>query len=177
MSAATLPSLVVAADWSTDERKRWMARAVLDDGQTYQVYPPEPVGDQGTLPDRLWAQAPPGAVVLGVDFPIGLPRIYAERCGFASFRKALEEIGRGDFRYFFDVSDQPTIEKPFYPPPTGKKGEYTRARRARGLGVNSLSEMLRQCDQRQWTAPRRSACSSRSGGSRWAVPRSTGGRT
>ena len=152
-TAATLPSLVVAADWGTDERKRWMARAVLDDGQTYQVYPPEPVGDQGTLPDRLWAQAPPGAVVLGVDFPIGLPRIYAERCGFASFRKALEEIGRGDFRYFFDVSDQPTIEKPFYPPPTGKKGEYTRARLARSLGVNSLSEMLRRCDQRTVDRP------------------------
>ena len=147
-SAATLPALVVAADWGTDERKRWMARAVLEDQQTYQVYPPEPVGDQGSLPSRLRAQAPRGAIVLGVDFPIGLPRIYADRCGFASFRDAIERIEGGDFRHFFEVSDQPTIEQPFYPPPTGKKGEYTRARLARGLGVGSLSEMLRRCDRR-----------------------------
>ena len=39
-----LPSLVIAADWSTDERKRWMVRAERVDSCAYVVYPPEPVG-------------------------------------------------------------------------------------------------------------------------------------
>jgi hypothetical protein len=67
-----LPSLVIAADWSTDERKRWMVPAERVDPSAYVVYPPEPVGDTATLINRLRSQVGKGEnLLIGFDFPIG----------------------------------------------------------------------------------------------------------
>ena len=52
----SLPNLVIAADWSTDGKKRWMVRAERVDPSAYVVYPPEPVGDLTTLISRLRKQ-------------------------------------------------------------------------------------------------------------------------
>jgi hypothetical protein len=77
-----LPSLVVAADWSTDEKKRRMVRAERVDPGKYVVFPPEPVGDCGTLIRRLRNQVREGeSLLIGFDFPIGLPAAYAQRLG------------------------------------------------------------------------------------------------
>ena len=47
-ATGALPDLVVAADWSTVETKRWMVRGERV-GDGYVVYPPEPVGDHKSL--------------------------------------------------------------------------------------------------------------------------------
>lgn len=76
-----LPSLVIAADWSTDERKRWMVRAERVDPCAYIVRPPEPVGDTATLISRLRSQIGENeSLLIGFDFPIGLPVAYRMRC-------------------------------------------------------------------------------------------------
>ena len=47
-ATGALPDLVVAADWSTVETKRWMVRGERV-GDGYVVHPPEPVGDHKSL--------------------------------------------------------------------------------------------------------------------------------
>jgi hypothetical protein len=49
-----LPSLVIAADWSTDEKKRWMVRAERIDLDAFVVYAPPVVGSviTGRLPEK-----------------------------------------------------------------------------------------------------------------------------
>jgi hypothetical protein len=53
----TLPSLVIAPDWSTDDKKRWMVPAERVDPGVCVVYPPEPVDDLTTLISRLRSRA------------------------------------------------------------------------------------------------------------------------
>eukprot|EP01035_Chromulina_nebulosa_P043575 gene43575-59021_t len=109
-------TLICHADWSVDAKKRWMttARRV---GAGWQVAAPEPVGDLASLLDRLEARAGGGAVALGVDFPIGLPRGYVQRhvqaTDFTAFLSGL-----ADTPGFFDVCatlDQLGPGRPFYP--------------------------------------------------------------
>src|SRR4051812_14684349 len=120
------PEMVVSADWSTNDSKRWMTRAELqDDRRMYRVLPPERVGNASTLLDRLVAALPQrSTLLLGFDFPIGLPRTYAETAGLSAggFRSALDKFGRGErWGAFYDVSDRPNIHQPFYPPPSQVK--------------------------------------------------------
>jgi hypothetical protein len=152
------PELVVSADWSNDESKRWMARAELrPDGATYRVYPPEPVGEVGSLVDRLRAQLPRGGtLLLGFDFPIGLPRAYVANANLlqAGFRTALGLFGQQEpWQSFYDVSDSPDVYRPFYPPPTQTKGLYSKAALRRALGVEKDRELLRLCDRSTSTRP------------------------
>lgn len=99
-----LPSLVIAADWSTDEKKRWMVRAERVDPHVYFVYPPEPVGDCTTLISRLRSQVREGeSLLIGFDFPIGLPAAYAKAVGVTSFRKAMSQFGRDQWKRFQHV--------------------------------------------------------------------------
>jgi hypothetical protein len=75
---SALPDLVVAADWSTIETKRWMVRGERV-GDGYVVSPPEPVGDHKSLVKRLRRTLPDGhGLLIGFDFPIGLPVEYVE---------------------------------------------------------------------------------------------------
>jgi hypothetical protein len=152
------PDLVVAADWSKNESKRWMARAELQlDGNSYRVFPPEPVGQIDTLFDRMLAQSNPRAtILLGLDFPIGLPRAYAKAAGLAAdgFRKSLELFGRkGQWDRFYEVTDNPEIFRPFYPPPTQVKNLYSKASLLSGLGLTAHTELLRACDRKTVTRP------------------------
>src|SRR5258706_421920 len=101
---ATWPGIVVAADWSTSETKRWMVRAERTTDE-YVVYPPEPVGDHKSLIRRLRRQLPSSeSLLIGFDFPIGLPATYAQKACVASFRTFLEEIaGRGEWERFYEI--------------------------------------------------------------------------
>jgi hypothetical protein len=150
------PDLVVAADWSKSDAKRWMARAELQPGGTsYRAFPPEPVGDVATLLDRLIAQSRPQAtILLGLDFPIGLPRAYATAAELheQGFRAALGQFGQeGKWQRFYEISDSPEITRPFYPPPTQVRGLYSRARLLTGLGLKAASDSLRLCDRKSGT--------------------------
>lgn len=88
------PRLVLAADWSVSARKRWMARAVRDEKGRYWVHKPEPVGPVDRLIPDLQADLPAGETALvGFDFPMGLPRAYAEKAGIEVWRDGLGRPG------------------------------------------------------------------------------------
>lgn len=151
------PRLVAHCDWSKDARKRWMATAVREAGR-WRIEAPEPVGETGTLLERLGARSgAPGAVLAGFDFPIGLPLAYGLQTAWPGFRQALAQLGSGPWAQWFEVCDeraQIAPARPFYPAaPGGRKREHLLA----GLGLASMDELLRRCERA--TAQRPAACS------------------
>jgi hypothetical protein len=148
-----LPTLVVHADWSAQPRKRWMARAALQEDGRYHAHAPQPVGDPETLLERLRADAgQDGAILLGFDFPIGLPLRYAERAGIEDFLALLPQLGQGDWSDFYTVAARPEeigLRRPFYPQRPGKRGEARQRHLLDGLGLASVDELRRCCEQAQ----------------------------
>jgi len=107
----------------------------------------EPVGDVSILLDRLGALADGGPVVLGVDFPIGLPRAYAARhlgecAGFPDFLRGLAD--RPGFLSVCAAVEEVRPERPFYPM-RGVRG-MTRLSHALALGLDSAAGLSRLCD-------------------------------
>ena len=107
-----------------------------------------PVGAVGTLFARLLALARGGAVVLGVDFPLGLPRDYARLHGggaadFPAFLRGL--AGRPGFFEVAERVDQVGPGRPFYPR-RGLRG-MTRLSHAVALGFEDAAGLSRVCDQ------------------------------
>ena len=150
-----LPRLVLAADWSANQNKRWMVRAEHDASDGYLVYPPEPVGEPASLIERLRGQiSVHESLLIGFDFPIGLPAVYARQAGVTSFRSALSKFGSDPWGSFYNISDFPSLRQPFSPRPTQKPGNY-RAQLASALGCQDLSVMRRRCDLK--TATRKAA--------------------
>lgn len=143
MASATIAA---HADWSIDARKRWLAVA-RGDGDAWLLAEPQPVGEVATLCARLRARARGGAVALGVDLPLGLPRGYVARHGlpgdFPAFLRGLATHAR-----FFDVCadlDQIGADRPFYPA-RGQRG-MTRAAHAAALGLDGPAGLSRLCDR------------------------------
>jgi hypothetical protein len=144
-----LPELIVAADWSVSDNKRWMVRAELGRGQQYLIYPPEPVGQITTFIDRLRETLSSGGTALvGFDFPIGLPIAYADKVGISSWRGALGVFGTPGWEQFYQRSDSPTLRQPFFPLPKrkGQKGNF-RKQLAEALGFDNLDDLYRHCDR------------------------------
>lgn len=134
-----------------------MARAALRNGQ-YVAHAPEPVGDASTLIHRLRLYAAADTtILLGFDFPIGLPLSYAERMGVKEFLALLPEFGSGEWSDFYDVAEraeQISLRRPFYP----KRPSHTRLHHLLDtLDVESVDHLLRRCDKahagRQAAAP------------------------
>jgi SAM-dependent methyltransferase len=142
----SLPLLVVHADWGSDPRKRWMARAILEN-ERYLAKAPEPVGDPSTLLYRLRASSGRGAVLVGFDFPIGLPATYAARVGVQDFLALLPRLGAGKWSDFYTVAERPdeiSPLKPFYPQrPGGTAMRYL----LDALEVKTGNDLLRRCDR------------------------------
>jgi hypothetical protein len=137
-------SLAVHADWSVDGRKRWMAVARRAP-RGWRLAAPVPVGDPATLLDRL--ADPAGAVLFGIDAPLGLPRGYAAAHGitatFPDFLRAL-----GGHEEFFRVCarlDEVGRWRPFYPL-RGRKG-MSRAAHAAALGLDGAADLHRWVDR------------------------------
>jgi hypothetical protein len=139
------PSLAAHADWSIDARKRWMARARRT-AAGWQVMAPEPVGTVADLLVRLLAAAEGGAVALGVDLPIGVPRAYAAQRGEPDFLHFLQQTAQ--WPDFFQVcATLPEIhaDRPFYPA-RGVRG-MTRAAHATALLLGGPLGLSRACDR------------------------------
>jgi len=146
MKKRELPSLVVAADWSVQASKRWMARVRLK-GDKYEVLPPEPVGEPERLLARLRDEVGAhGSVLVGFDFPIGLPAAYAQKAELGSFREGLPLFGKARWGEFYRISPEPMLYRPFFPPPSQKKGEYRRAQLLEALCFANIAPLLRRCD-------------------------------
>ncbi len=140
------PATIAAhADWSVDPRKRWVAVARRDQ-DVWRIADPVPVGDVATFLTRLRLAAHGGAVALGVDLPIGLPRAYASRLAEQDFLHFLTTVAtRPDF-FSVCVSLADVGEgRPFYPA-RGVAG-MTRAAHAEALGLDGAAALSRACDR------------------------------
>ncbi len=139
------PNLVAHADWSVDPRKRWITVARRA-GFGWALTAPRLVGDVGTLLARLVAEAGGGAVALGADLPIGLPRAYAATRPEPGFRSFLRGIGAMPdfFRVCADLTEV-RPDRPFYPA-RGIAG-MTRLSHALALGLTEASALSRLCDR------------------------------
>jgi hypothetical protein len=142
-------ALVAHADWSVAPAKRWLALAALEAG-AYRAQPPQPVGDPQTLLSRLRAQAgPDGAVLLGVDLPIGLPLAHARQAGVEDFVAWLPRLGQGVWRDFYRVAEsheEISLHRPFYP---YRPGGTKQAHLLQALNVATVDDLRRRCDKAQ----------------------------
>lgn len=98
-------------------------------------------------------------ILVGFDFPIGLPRRYARSAGIQRFLDVLPCLGQGRWTRFFDVARTPgeiTVERPFYPNSPGKAGGVSRRQLIDGLGLAATADLFRDCDRA--TGDRPPAC-------------------
>lgn len=137
-----------------------MARATLAGGGCYAAHAPEPAGEPGTLIRRLLVDAgSSGCVLLGFDFPIGLPARYAGRAGVRDFVELLPKLGQGEWSDFYTVAERPdeiSLSRPFYPLRPGPKGQTRLGHLLGGLGLGSADDLRRQCERAR--PGRRAAC-------------------
>ena len=115
-------------------------------GDRYELGAPQPVGEVGTLCGRLARLAGGGQVVVGFDFPLGLPVAYASAAGIERFLDVLPELGSGRWRDFYDIAPHPDaidIGRPFYPL---RSGGAAHVHLTRALGVPHMRALLRACD-------------------------------
>jgi hypothetical protein len=148
---------LIHADWSVSAAKRWAASAARE-GKEWTVEAPGLVGPCTAFLDQAFEDAAHQRVLLGFDFPIGVPAAYGSQTGFRDFRELLLTLGVDGWGQFFDVARthaEIAIKRPFYPA-ASKKG-VTRAELAAGLGVQSFDDLLRVCERR--TEHRQAACS------------------
>ncbi len=118
-----LPTYVAHAAWGSTAQRRQVALALRQGDDTYAVVALAPIEArafaQGYLREALHAGGlGHGQVLAGFDFPIGLPRSYAEQAGISSFRAFLPELGRGAWGQFHVPAtkvDEISLERPFYP--------------------------------------------------------------
>ena len=109
------PELAAHADWSIDPRKRWITVARRT-ATGWTLTAPRLVGDVSTLLTRLTREAGGGAVALGADLPIGLPRAYAATRPEADFLAFLRDVSRmPDFFTVCASLDDIRPDRPFYP--------------------------------------------------------------
>jgi hypothetical protein len=153
-----LPSLVAHADWSKDKRKRWVACAWLHQDGTYHASSPEEVGDINDLFEGLRKNAgEKGCVLVGFDFPIGLPVAYARKVGIEDFLAVLPWLGKGEWVDFYNVAEKPdqiNLHRPFYP---NRPGGTRRLHLISRLGLSDPDELRRECEKGK-DHIRRSAC-------------------
>jgi hypothetical protein len=138
-------TIAAHADWSVDPRKRWVAIARHEVG-VWRLAAPVPVGDVPTFLARLRAMAAGGAVALGVDLPIGLPRAYAAGLAERDFLHFLATTATRP--HFFRVCAtlaELGPDRPFYPA-RGVRG-MTRAAHAAALGLEGAVALSRACDR------------------------------
>lgn len=132
--------VVVHADWGTAPAKRWAAEARRIDG-VWVAAAPRPVPDPAAL------LAPGDERLVGFDFPIGLPVVYARMVGIEDFLLALPEFGHGEWASFYLPAASPdeiSLHRPFYPRrPGGTRHVHLHA----GLGVSSMDDLRRECDR------------------------------
>jgi hypothetical protein len=138
-------AIAAHADWSVDPRKRWVAVARRD-ADVWRLAAPEPVGDVATFLGRMRDAAAGGAVALGVDLPLGLPRAYAAHLTERDFLHFLTTLVlRPDFFSVCAALDDIHRDRPFYPS-RGIAG-MTRASHAEALGLDGAAALSRACDR------------------------------
>lgn len=149
LSNASFPMVrrLVHCDWSKHAEKRWMAQANWD-GRHYVVSTPTGVGALENFFGRVREGVREGETVLvGFDFPIGLPFAYANQAAITSFKDALLRFGSVGWERFYDLCtarSEINVQRPFYP---FRPGGTSPAHLVEALGVRDLLDLLRQCER------------------------------
>ncbi len=115
-------------------------------GDIWQVEAACLVGEVSDFLTRLRERAGGGAVALGVDLPVGVPRAYAAQmaeAGFVDFLRGL--AARPDFFLVCNTLDEIRLDRPFYPR-RGVRG-MTRLSHAEALGLGGAAGLSRLCDR------------------------------
>ena len=141
-----LPELVVHADWSLHPAKRVMMVAKWQNGR-YQLQPSKQLPKlPAVIPQLQQLCQGNGCIFLGVDFPIGLPRAYAQKADITNFLEWLSRTRVQPWVQFYEVAETPEeigLKRPFYPKRAGGTSQKQLLDR---LGVESINELRRQCD-------------------------------
>jgi hypothetical protein len=137
-----LPGWIAHADWGASASKRVVATAELR-GEEYLAQAPRLVGGNGGLLERMHVGR---CALLGFDFPIGVPRAYAELAGIEDFAGWVRGLDPDD--KFFSVSDDVadvSVARPFFPKRLVRKSPGIKREFRAALGL-SASDALRRCD-------------------------------
>ena len=138
--------LITHADWGSNPKKRWVATAELVEGH-YRLSGPAQLGEVSTFLTRFRPADPAARWLAGFDLQIGIPEAYAAAAGITEFTPWLRRLGRGDWAQFFDVAttaSEISLHRPFYP---NNPGGRRQAHLLDGLGINTMSDLLRRCDR------------------------------
>ncbi len=156
MHLARPPALIAHCDWSVAAAKRWMAVAAPGP-EGWILGAPEQVLDAGDLLDELRLRAGGrGPVLVGFDFPIGLPRAYGATTGFRDFAHALASFGQGEWRHWYQVAREPSdisVRRPFFPFGRAVAGQQQHLLDALGL---TRDDLLRRAERA--SGDQRAAC-------------------
>jgi len=141
------PNRIIHADWSKQPGKRWLAQATRQPNGRFLVDDLRPVGLLTGFWPNLRAGLPQDALtVAGFDFPIGLPKAYADQVGVADFLALLPWLGTGEWADFYRVAEtaaQIGLKRPFYPyKPGGTKQQHL----LDALNVDHMDQLRRLCD-------------------------------
>ena len=148
-----MPTRCAHADWSVQPAKRWMAVATSDGSGRWTAGAPSLVGEPKDLITRLRDGLPATEVLLlGVDFPIGLPVAYGDRAGFREFREALGVLGQGRWAQWYEpamATSEISLARPFYPATGGGRGERKLTHLLGGLALpgETTGPLLRSCER------------------------------
>lgn len=96
-----------------------------------------------------------GPMLVGFDFPLGLPSAYAERAGVTRFLDVLPRLGDSEWSHFFEPAATPQeirLHRPFFP----AKAIPTSKRVLAGALQLEVVDLLRECERP--TPWRRRAC-------------------
>lgn len=143
-----MDGMVVAhCDWGKDPKKRWMAVASRPGGGDFTAAATVMVGSTSTLLDRPRGIAGQRPVLIGFDFPVGIPRAYADAAGIEFFPDFLRVVAGSAASTFFDPAVEIgdiSIDRPFYPRrPKGSKRQHL----VDALGLNRWDELFRVCER------------------------------
>jgi hypothetical protein len=134
-----------------------MAYARLQNGRRYSAEAPEMVGDALSMISRLRKKINPQDILLvGFDFPIGLPYGYAQQCGITNFLEFLLKLEQNKWIDFYHPAEDPQqidLCRPFYPL---KPGNARQEHLLYGLKVSTMDDLRRQCELAH--EGRRAAC-------------------
>lgn len=146
--------VVAHADWSLTTKKRWITVARRDACNTpWTIDVPQRVNallGKGVPTDELPARiaATHHHTLIGLDLPLGVPRIIGTHTGLERFHELLEHVrdGTPTWREFLtpcEQASQISAYRPFYPrAPRGSR----RAHLIEGLDAHDWSDLLRRGD-------------------------------
>lgn len=143
-----LPDFVVHADWGASAGKRQVAVAEREN-KNYVLRSPEGVDDMSAFREWLEKAATGSRVVVGFDFPIGVPEEYARRAGISNFPDALSRFGTGKWSEFYKRAKRPSqiaLHRPFYPHNPGTPG-VEESHLLEGLGISDKNKLFRRCER------------------------------